>query len=80
MVEFKVSRDLVGDVVTNPIHVSQNIKEKLDDGSVIFEMEIEPNNEFYQLMMSFSDKVKILSPQSVVDEMRRKLSVALSQY
>lgn len=80
MVEFKVSRDIVGDVVMNPIHVSQNIKEKLDDGSVIFEMEIEPNNEFYQLMMSFSDKVKILSPQSVVDEMRRKLSVALSQY
>ena len=38
------------------------------------------NVEFYQLMMSISDSVKVLSPQRVVNELQRRLNKAISQY
>lgn len=79
-IEFQVSKEQVGYISTKPLHRSQVIKETRDDGSVVFEMAIEPNVEFYQLMMGLSDSVKILSPQSVVEEMLRRLRKAIGLY
>ena len=79
-IEFIASKEQVGYILTKPLHSSQEIKETRDDGSVVFEIAIEPNVEFYQLMMSISDSVKVLSPQRVVNELQRRLNKAISQY
>lgn len=57
VVTFLADRDKVGYLKTKPIHSSQILKEERKDGSAIFEVSIEPNYEFYELMMGMSDKV-----------------------
>ena len=57
VVTFLADRDKVGYLKTKPIHSSQILKEERKDGSAIFEVSIEPNYEFYELMMGKSDKV-----------------------
>ena len=77
---FKAEKEQVGYVMTKPVHSSQELKEVCDDGSAIFKVLLEPNCEFYTMMMGWCDTVKILSPQSIVDEMRRRISKAMMAY
>lgn len=79
-VTFLADKDKVGYLKTKPIHSTQSLKEEREDGSAIFEVSIEPNFEFYELMMGKCDLVTILSPQIVVEEVRRKLAKAVSNY
>lgn len=80
LIKFKVEKEQVGYVMTKPIHSSQVMKEMCEDGAAVFEVFIEPNYEFYNLMMGWCDTVKILSPQSVVDEMNNKIAKAITLY
>ena len=55
------------------IHHSQ--KERGEkDGGIEFEVDVVPNYEFFQQIMMMEAKVKILSPESVIDRMRGMLS------
>lgn len=68
-------------ITTKPLHSSQRIvRDKSEDGSMIFSVEIEPNREFFSLMLSFGAGVRILSPNVVVREMKRSMTKALEQY
>ena len=50
------------------------------DGSMVFQVVVEPIWEFFSLMLGFVPGVRILSPISVVKEMERKLEKAIEQY
>ena len=78
---FLANRDQAGYIATKPIHSSQRVvRDKADDGSMIFSVTLEPNWEFFALMLSFGQGVRILSPDHIVAEMKRKLHDALDQY
>ncbi len=55
------------------IHHSQTEIGELD-GGIVFEVDVVPNYEFFQQMLMMEAKVKILSPESVIDRMRGMLS------
>ena len=68
-------------IATKPIHPSQTIiQDKTKDGSKVFSVRVEPNWEFFSLMLGFGPGVRILSPKSVVREMRRKTKEAALLY
>ena len=50
------------------------------DGSKTFSVKVEPNWEFFSLMLGFGPGVRILSPNSIVREMKRKIKKAAELY
>jgi len=57
---------------TKPIHSSQKILEESDDRT-IFSLKLIPNYELTSLILSFGEKVKVLSPESLKDKVKERL-------
>lgn len=80
-IKFWASKEQAGYIETKPIHSSQKkIASDPADGSMTFQLFIEPNWEFFSTMLGFGPGVHVISPISVVKEMERKLSKALELY
>lgn len=78
---FWANHDQSAYIATKPIHHSQRvISDKRKDGSKIFSVTLEPNWEFFSLMLGFGPGVRILSPNAVVREVKRKMKKAIEQY
>ena len=75
-----VSPEQVPYIMTKPLHKSQKILRRNDDGSVIFQIEVVVNYELERELISFSDGVKILSPRLLVKHVSERLERAASQY
>jgi predicted DNA-binding transcriptional regulator YafY len=66
-------------IVTKPIHGSQKQK-SFDESGLIIRLNLIPNFEFYQRIMSFGDMVKVLSPDLIIEKAREKLETSLAYY
>ncbi len=66
-------------VLTKPIHGSQ-IKKKHDENGLIVSIEVIPNIEFEKLILSFGDKVKVMSPKKISDLFKSKYISAAQLY
>lgn len=66
-------------VITKPIHGSQK-KKMQDESGLIVTIEVVPNIEFEKLILSFGDKVKVLSPKKIVDLFKSKYISASKLY
>ncbi len=60
-------------------HPSQSIKE-IDDGKVFFRVKTGSLMEIKKWILSFGSEVKILSPEWLVDDIKKDLNEALTQY
>lgn len=67
-------------VETKPIHKSQKVVERCDDGSVVFEMHVVINHELQREIFGFADCIKVLAPQSLAGLMKRKYQKAARLY
>ena len=66
-------------VLTKPIHGSQ-IKKKHDENGLILTIEVIPNIEFEKLILSFGDKVKVMSPKKIAALFKSKYINAAKLY
>ena len=66
-------------VLTKPIHGSQK-KKKHDENGLIVSIEVIPNIEFEKLILSFGDKVKVVSPKKISDLFKSKYISASKLY
>lgn len=73
------SENLTPYIKTKPIHESQKLKMQ-EDGSSTIEIEVYPNYELEQLLLSYTDGIKVLAPSDLADRIKLKLSTALSRY
>jgi len=80
LVRFLVNPQNAPYVETKPLHKSQKIVERLEDGSVIFELNVVINQELQREIFGFADSIKVLSPQSLVDFMAWKFRLAHKMY
>ena len=83
--EVEKVRFLVGNsdapyILTKPIHRSQQLIERNDDGSMVFEIEVVINQELQREFLGFANGIKILEPQHLVDFMKVKLKRANENY
>lgn len=67
-------------VQTKPIHRSQRLIERNDDGSMIFEIEVVINQELQREFLGFANGIRILEPQHLVDFIKMRLKIAAEKY
>lgn len=79
-VTFKASREQSKYIITKPLHNSQKLVERQDDGSCIFSIKVILNFEFYSVIMSYGDGVALLSPPKAVRHISTTLLHALKEY
>ena len=66
-------------VKTKPLHGSQRIIDENELGGVI-EIEVMPNFELEQLLLSFGERVKVLEPKDLVDKIKGRIVTNLKNY
>lgn len=79
IVRLKVRSGLFPYIETKPIHETQKIKAK-DDQGVEIEVELYINYELKQLLLSYGDGIKVISPKFLREEMKGRLQRALEEY
>lgn len=67
-------------IETKPLHKSQFVVQRNEDGSAIFQMEVVLNYELEKDLLGFGEGVKVLSPRILVHNMSRRLSQAADNY
>lgn len=80
-VVLQVDASLIPYIRTKPIHPSQT--EKTTDnisGAVTLSIEVIPNYELERLLLSFGEKIKILSPEPLQKKLKERVKACLKQY
>ena len=67
-------------IETKPLHKSQFVVQRNEDGSAIFQMEVVLNYELEKDLLGFGEGVKVLSPRLLVHNMSRRLRQAAENY
>ncbi|WP_027137228.1 helix-turn-helix transcriptional regulator [Gaetbulibacter saemankumensis] len=72
LIKLKFSENRINYVVTKPIHGTQKIDNSDETGNTIT-IEVIPNPELYQLLLSFGADIEVISPSIVRDELIEKI-------
>ncbi len=67
-------------IITKPFHGSQKKISNDKKAGLVIKLNLIPNYEFYQWILFYGDRVKVLSPKRVANEVRNILKRALKQY
>lgn len=78
-VYLKFSEHRINYVLTKPLHGTQK-PDKSDPDGLTVKIEVIPNRELYQLLLSFGEDVTVLSPDEVREEMKEKILKMKSNY
>ena len=65
---------------TKPIHPSQQLVQRQDDGSCTFSIDVVINKELYSVLMSYGAGVRILEPKNSAKYMVDNLKYLVEQY
>ena len=79
-VQLKVDRQNAPYVLTKPFHHSQQLLEKLPDGSIIVQVKVHLNFEFERLVLGFGNSIEVLTPRILRTRMKRAFARGLEQY
>jgi len=77
---FKVKADNVPYIRTKPLHHSQKEIEVHEDGSVTFSIDAILNKELEQRILSHGDKITVLSPQMLLDNIKATVAGLNANY
>jgi predicted DNA-binding transcriptional regulator YafY len=79
-VVLQFSSELAPYIRTKPIHPTQSKIRYLESGEMILSIKVIPNYELERLILSFGDKVKIISPEDLQQKIIKRISGSLSLY
>ncbi|MDO4159050.1 MAG: WYL domain-containing protein [Prevotellaceae bacterium] len=79
-IRFRSNSEQTNYIITKPLHKSQRIITKGDDGSCIFEIDVVVNFELFSVLMSYGSGIEVLSPQDVREEISNRFKIAASIY
>ena len=80
VITFKATAHRAKYIATKPLHHSQQRVKRLDNGEVIFSLNVIINNELLNDLLSFGEDITVLAPQSLVKKMRDHLTRAAANY
>lgn len=78
-VYLKFSEKRINYVLTKPLHGSQKLDRSDELGRTI-SIEVIPNNELYQLILSFGEDIEVTSPIEVKTKIINKIKLLSNQY
>ena len=67
-------------VIAKPIHKSQLILKRYENGSAQISIKVAPNYELTQLLLSFGDHIKVLSPDTLRREILQRIEKSFNNY
>lgn len=67
-------------IESKPLHKSQRVQKRLDDGSVILSMDVVLNNELERLILGFGGHVEVLGPQQLRYRISESVAKAAAHY
>src|SRR5690606_30224002 len=67
-------------VETKPIHSSQQILDKKEDGSVLIRIDVVLNFELEREILGFGEAIKVLTPRNLQNRIRQRLTAAAQLY
>ena len=70
-VELKLDRYNAPYVLTKPFHHSQEVLEKLKDGSVVIKVKVHMNFEFDRLILGFGDSIEVIKPRILKNRIKK---------
>lgn len=79
VVHLKFSEGRINYVLTKPLHGTQKI-DRTDPTGLTVKIEVIPNPELYQLILSFGEDVKVISPPEVVSAIKEKINSMYNNY
>lgn len=71
-IKLKINNEDTPYILTKPLHGSQKKLESNADG-IIIEIEVIPNIELRQLILSYGDGIEVISPKSFRDQMKNTI-------
>ena len=79
-VRFWAAPGQVPYIETKPLHKSQFVVQRNEDGSAIFQMEVVLNFELEKDLLGFGEGVRVLSPRLLVHNISKRLTQAARNY
>lgn len=79
IVKLKFSEKRINYVLTKPLHGTQKL-DKSDKSGLTIQIEVIPNPELYQLILSFGEDVEVVSPAEVRSGLKEKISLMRDMY
>ena len=67
-------------VETKPLHGSQEVVERREDGSIVVKISVRPNYELERDILGFGETMKVLAPRRLVVRMRKRVAAMQAQY
>lgn len=77
---FRAKPEQVPYIETKPLHSSQMVVERGEDGSAIFQIEVILNYEIEKDLLAYGEGIKVLKPKILVKHMKDRLHAAANQY
>jgi len=65
---------------TKPFHESQRELQQMEDGSVLFSLDVVLNYELERDLLGYGEGVTVLSPDHLVEKLRKRLSESVENY
>lgn len=69
-IKLKINNEVTPYILTKPLHGSQKKLESNADGTIV-EIEVVPNIELKQLILSYGEGMEVISPKSFRDQMKQ---------
>ncbi|MDY8134628.1 WYL domain-containing protein [Aquimarina sp. 2201CG5-10] len=79
-ITLKIDRGNAPYVITKPFHHSQEVINRLDNGSIIIKLKVHLNFELERLILGFGEAVEVLQPRHLRKRIRKKLEKAYELY
>lgn len=79
-IKLWIDKEQLPYTLSKPLHKSQSVIENLDDGSTIIMIKVIPNFELMQLLLSFGERIKIISPDHLREEILARIEKNIENY
>lgn len=76
---LKVNNSLLPYILTKPLHGSQKMISKDDEGAIM-EIEVKPNYELEQMILSLGEGISVLSPTDLRSRIQDRIKAMLDNY
>lgn len=79
-IKIWVDKEQLPYTLSKPLHRSQTMIEKNVDGSALIAIEVIPNFELEQLLLSFGERIEILSPVALRNKLSSRIEKNIENY
>lgn len=77
---LKVCAEQLPYMLTKPLHHTQVLNELLEDGNAIISIKVIPNFELIQQILSFGERVTVLEPKTLREEIKHRIENNVRNY